>query len=326
MNIDNPKVSIIVPIYNVENYLKRCLESLVNQVYKNINIFLIDDCSTDNSSTIAKEYQKLYPSIITYYKREKNGGLAAARNSGIEISSGDYISFVDSDDWVDEKFVKELVVVAQKDHADIVICDYNYAWDHKVICQNSVEGISTNSSQKQKVALLRNHSVTRLYNRDFFMSCNIRFPEFLKRGEDMGVTIPMLTMTSKISIVNKPLYYYYQRSSSISNNNGKNVDLTFYKKAFNLVLQNSQDGFEDELEYRAIQEIMYGLNMVMIKSKKSNSEILANINDFQKQYPKWKENIYLKYCNKAKYIFIRLASKKQLFMLKLLMKIREKVS
>ena len=134
-------LTIIVPIYNVDKYLNRCLDSLVNQSYKNIEILLIDDCATDKSSIIAKKYESNFPLRIKYYKRKQNGGLAAARNTGIELASGDYLSFIDSDDWVNLDFIKKMLTVSLNDKADITICDYNYAWDDRVECQHSVENI-----------------------------------------------------------------------------------------------------------------------------------------------------------------------------------------
>ena len=105
------KVSVIVPIYNVEKYLRRCVDSLVRQVHKNIEILLIDDCSTDESSVIAREYAAKYPQLCHYIQRDENGGLSAARNTGIEASTGKWLAFVDSDDWVTEDYVDRKSVV-----------------------------------------------------------------------------------------------------------------------------------------------------------------------------------------------------------------------
>ena len=102
------KVSVIVPIYNVEKYLKECVDSILKQSYKNIEVLLIDDCGTDNSGEIAKNYEKQDKRCI-YIRREKNGGLSAARNTGIKNATGEYLAFIDSDDWVDKDFIRNML-------------------------------------------------------------------------------------------------------------------------------------------------------------------------------------------------------------------------
>ena len=119
------KVSIIVPIYNIEAYLGRCVDSLLAQDYDNIEIVLVDDCSTDNSAEIAKEYAQKYTERCRFVQREKNGGASAARNTGIENSTGEWLTFVDSDDWVTENYVTVMMEVAVNGNMDIVI---NTSW------------------------------------------------------------------------------------------------------------------------------------------------------------------------------------------------------
>ena len=117
-----PKVSIIVPIYNVENYLPICLDSLVNQDYDNIEIILVDDKSTDKSFSICKDYAKKYKKIILL-QNEKNEGASSARNKGLRVASGEYIGFVDSDDYIQSNYYSELVKDLKKNSADIAVCD-----------------------------------------------------------------------------------------------------------------------------------------------------------------------------------------------------------
>ena len=102
MEIEKEKISVIIPVYNVEKYLKRCLDSVINQTYKNLEIILVDDGSTDNSGKICDEYAKNDKRIIVIHK--ENGGVSVARNIGLDICTGDYVNFIDSDDWIDLKF------------------------------------------------------------------------------------------------------------------------------------------------------------------------------------------------------------------------------
>ena len=116
------KVSVIVPVYNVEKFIDKCLNSLVNQTLKEIEIIVVNDGSPDNSQKIIDEYVKKYPDKIKSFIKE-NGGQGSARNMGMEKAVGEYISFVDSDDWLDLDTLEKMYFLAKKDKSDIVICD-----------------------------------------------------------------------------------------------------------------------------------------------------------------------------------------------------------
>lgn len=308
----NDKVSVIVPIYNVEKYLKKCIDSILNQKYQNFEIILIDDCSTDNSLKIAEKYAIDYFERISLLIHNENRGLAATRNTGLKSATGKWITFIDSDDWIDYNYLKVMIEIAENDNADIVACSYYHAWDSGRTAEiNPFGSLSTHSSQEEKVALMRNHACMRLYRKQFLDIHQLTFPENIARAEDMGFTIPLMTRTKRISIVNKPLYYYYQRVNSISNNN-KSLDTSFYKLAFDELVKNCKPGFEMEIEYRAINEFMYGLTMLMIKAKKSNHEIKEHIKVFNYKYPTWKENSYFGRLSKSKRIFIWITKHKMI--------------
>ena len=122
-----PKVSIIVPIYNVEGYIEKCLETLVNQTLEDIEIILVNDGSTDNSELIAKRFFEKYPEKIVYLEKE-NGGLSDARNYGIPYSKGEYIAFLDSDDYVEKNMYEEMYELAKRENSDMVQC--NFYWEY----------------------------------------------------------------------------------------------------------------------------------------------------------------------------------------------------
>lgn len=135
--MEKEKISIIVPIYNVEKFLPRCVESLVNQTYGNIEILLIDDGTKDNSAIMCDEYAKKYNNVKAFHK--KNGGLSDARNYGIEKATGKYIAFVDSDDFVNKDYCKILYNNLIKNDADISICDFQIFTDTSRIDENKEE-------------------------------------------------------------------------------------------------------------------------------------------------------------------------------------------
>ena len=314
----NDLISVIVPIYNVEAYLSRCIDSLLAQTYQNYEIIMVDDCSTDNSREIAQRYMSQYPGKCVLIPREANGGSAAARNTGIVHSKGNWITFVDSDDWVRTDCLEILLQTAVQENADIVTGNLCYVYSDGHIDRMSFAPLCTKSSQKLKVALIRSYPCTRLFRSCFLKESGLQFPTNVRRAEDMGLIIPLFTKTEKLSFVDETIYYYWQRSTSISNTNQKDVDVSFYDRAFQNILDHAEKGFETELEYRAICELMYGKIMIMIRSGRKKHEIIEEVDKFHRQYPQWKENPYLKYLAKGKRVFVAAASRKSYFMLKLL--------
>lgn len=311
-------VSVIVPIYNVEQYLKRCVDSLLAQTYQNIEILLVDDCSTDHCAQIAKEYSEKNPGICRFIQREKNGGLSAARNTGMDASKGEWTAFVDSDDWVTEDYIESLYVIAQNDNADIVVNNSYYVFYNKdnYHAVHSAPSISTSSDWKDKIVDQRFFAVAKLFRKSFLEEQGIRFPEDIWRCEDISTIIPLFTRTNKISVIHKPTYYYFQRSNSLSNQN-KNIDVSFYPMTIQRMIDLSSGGFEKELEFRAISEILYGMIMVMIRANKTNDELNSQVRSFEKKFPGWRENPYLHRLPRAKQVFISAAGKRQFALLRL---------
>jgi len=316
--VNQDKVSVIVPIYNVKSYLKRCVNSLLNQTYKNIEILLVDDCSTDGGEKIAKEYSEKYPQFCKFMQRQENGGLSAARNSGIENVTGDYLTFVDSDDWVHPDYIKLLIEKAIKDQADIVTVSMTYVYPNGSENKQTIEPLNTKSDQRLKIALIRSYACGRLYRSSFFFAQELRFPTNVKRAEDMGLIIPLFSRTKKTSFIDSPVYYYWQRTDSISNSNKKDMDLSFYDTAFQNVVDFVSPGFEKEIEFRAISELMYGKIMLMIRAAKKRKEIVRQIEAFNSKYPEWKKNPYISYLPRGKRIFIEISNKKAVGLLNIL--------
>ena len=323
------KVSVIVPIYNVESYLRRCLDSLARQKHQNIEIIMVDDCSSDGSSDIAKEYAEKYPQFILV-QREKNGGLAAARNSGLERVSGDWIAFVDSDDWVTDDYISAMYECAKRDNADIVMSSVYYAYsDDSYKEMSPFADLTTESSHKEKVALCRSYAPTRLYKRIFIDTTKIVFPTDIRRSEDIPTVIPWLTRTEHISILPRPLYFYFQRASSLSNSNNKNSDVSFFPKAIRRMEELSDPGFEKELEFRAISDLMYGMVRIMLESGRPRREVIEQIKEFNKEHPRGKENPYRSRLSGGKRIFIFFAEKRCYMILKMFIwiwNIRQKIT
>lgn len=212
-------VSIIVPIYNVEEYLKRCIDSLVNQTYKDIEIILVNDGSTDSSLNICKEYANQHKIIKLIDKM--NGGLSSARNAGLKHCQGEYIAFVDSDDWVEPNYIEVLLDVLEKHNVDIAQCSYvkevGQVNSSKIINQYNEE-ILTGKDAIKKLYIKDDYVKTvvawnKLYRRNIFE--RIRFPEGLNY-EDEAIIHEILYKAGTLVKIDYTLYHYLIRKNSIT--------------------------------------------------------------------------------------------------------------
>lgn len=226
------KVSIIIPVYNVERYLARCIDSCINQTYNNVEIICVNDGSTDGSLNILEHY-KILDSRIQIINKE-NGGLSSARNAGVAASVGDYILFVDSDDFISCDSVEHLVRNAERNSSDVVIFDYFYAhvdrsmrkiltiieWNDK-----RYENKSFNLSNVDKSAylLIPVAAWCKFYRAEFLKENNITFFEGVI-FEDVDYNAKVLSKAERITYVNEPLYHYYVgRSDQIMAKNDESL-------------------------------------------------------------------------------------------------------
>lgn len=215
------KISVIIPIYNVENYLKRCIDSVINQTYKNLEIILVDDGSKDNCGKICDEYAKVDSRIQVIHKI--NGGLSDARNAGLKVATGDYIYYIDSDDYIDNDMLEIMKKNLEKYNADISICgiykecengNYTLKRNNVIEIMNSKEAlIKLNSFSSFDMAVWN-----KLYKK--YIVDGIEFP-FGKKSEDYFVMYQYFDRASNIVVIPESKYHYIQRENSISR--GKNI-------------------------------------------------------------------------------------------------------
>ena len=213
-----PDLSVIIPVYNTEKYLEQCIRSIQKQTYSNIEIILVDDGSPDNSGRICDKYAQMDKRIEVIHK--ENGGLSDARNKGIDISKGKYITFVDSDDYIEEMYIESLYKAIKNDDTLISQCSISKVNNDKVILEKI--GYNEKSVKKGK-DLLEDACKTRhvienivVWNKMYDISLfeNLRFPVG-KIHEDEFITYKILYDVDKISIINKYLYNYRQTNESI---------------------------------------------------------------------------------------------------------------
>ena len=211
-------VSIIIPVYNVERYLKKCIDSVINQTYANLEIILVDDGSPDGCGDICDDYAKKDKRIRVIHK--VNGGLSDARNAGIDAATGDYIAFVDSDDYVASDYAELLYKACIEANADISCCSYYRVYGQKKIKApkpSTIIGL-TNIEALRDIFLANSlcevMTWNKLYRRSLFTDNDIRFPVG-KVHEDNYTTYKLFYFANKVQFIGTPRYFYLQRSESI---------------------------------------------------------------------------------------------------------------
>lgn len=226
--MSNKKVTIIIPVYNVEKYLSRCLNNVINQTYSNIEIILVNDGATDNSQEICEEYKRKDNRIKLLLK--ENGGLSDARNYGIPYATGDYIAFIDSDDMIHTSYIEYLLDLVEKYDGDISICGYKsfYNSDDNIVVNDKKDSIEIFNSNDALEQLLYNKKIQcsawgKLYKKELLKE--IRYPVG-KLFEDIGTTYKLFYKAKNIILGKKRLYYYFIRNDSISHMsfNSRNMD------------------------------------------------------------------------------------------------------
>lgn len=218
----NEKISVVVPVYNVEKYIKKCINSLINQTYSNLEIILVDDGSTDNSGFLCDKLSNIDNRIKVFHK--KNGGLSDARNFGIKHAHGKYIAFVDSDDYIDEKMYEILYNNLVKQNADISICGKIIEYENsiqKAVYDNKIDIFNRDEAliQLNYLELFDMSACDKLFKIELFD--NLQFP-FGMKNEDLYVMYKIFYKTSKVVYSYSKLYHYIQRASSITKQ--KNID------------------------------------------------------------------------------------------------------
>lgn len=284
------KISVIIPVFNSSLYLEKCLSTIVNQTLKDIEIILIDDGSTDNSLNIIKDYAEKYNNIK--YKSKKNEGQAIARNLGIKMASGEFITFIDSDDYIELNMLEKLYNMAKLENSDIVLCDYIEEYSDKNIEKKSLY-IESDDISKSYILCVAG-PCSKIINSDIFKENNIKFLEG-NIYEDLAIIPTLALYSSKISYCKEILYHYVIRQNSTMNQTKYNKKL---ESIFNVmeVLYDSfkGKGYDEELEFLYINHLLYAGCGRFLKYKNTNNMIPKIINIMNSKFPNWMQNKYFK--------------------------------
>ena len=255
------KISVIIPIYQVENFLRKCIETIVEQTYQNLEIILVDDGSKDNCPQICDEYARKDERIKVIHK--ENGGLSDARNVGIENATGDYLFFIDSDDWVDIRFLEELYNTAVQLNVDISICNYVRTEKEPEMAKKPfLYERYTVEDFYVKQRIVATVAWGKLYKKDCFNE--IRYPVG-KLHEDEFTTYLVLFSSRQIAFVNAPLYLYFINHESIMQSqwNIKRLDvLEAFEAQLAFFKQNGYSKAYAKVADAYIQGVSYNLNKI----------------------------------------------------------------
>ncbi|MCI8777542.1 MAG: glycosyltransferase [Bacilli bacterium] len=309
-------VSVIVPVYNVQDYIEKCLDSLINQTLEQLEVIVIDDGSTDKTGLIVDEYQNKYKSKIKVIHK-KNEGVSIARNVGLEKATGEYIGFLDSDDWVNYDMYEKLYKLAIKDNCDIVACDTLAIYpDKKVLIESHINETSTTED-----LMLNAYAViwNKIYKREIID--RIKFKEKMNFCEDVQFLYMVYPKIKKIGVIHETLHNYLQRVGSLT--------YTYNEKLYQLIdslddIVNyyKEQGFYQkyyaELEYSYVR-YLYATFIKRLAKTKNKVEFDRGVNfvldKVNNNFPNYKKNkyikkingksLYLKYFNKflAKMVF-----------------------
>lgn len=302
-------VSVIVPFYNVENYIEKCLNTLVHQTLEDIEIILVNDGSQDRSMVVVKKFLEQYPDKITYIEKE-NGGLSDARNYAIPYAKGEYIAFLDSDDYVEKTMYKDMYELAKKEDSDMVEC--NFYWEYPDKKKEDI-GVVYNG-KKEMLEKVRVVAWNKLIKKEVLEKSKVTFPKGY-RYEDVEFTYKLIPYLDKVSFLKKPCIHYIQREGSISNNqNERNKEIfdvlehviDFYKE------NNLYDEYKDELEYVYIRYAFCSslLRIVKIKDEFVQRKLLdLTWEKVNTTFPEWKKNPVLKSKKDLKSIYLKTITK-----------------
>lgn len=304
-----PKVSVIVPVYNVEKYIEKCLESLVRQTLTDIEIIVVNDGSTDNSEGIIKKYIEKYNNKIKYYTKE-NGGLSDARNYGMQFATGEYIAFLDSDDYVDITLYEKMYNKAIEQDCDYVECDFIWKYDNK---EKKDIGVRYKDKHEMFVSA-RVVAWNKLIKKELIDKTKAQFPKGL-RYEDVEFFYKILPYIQKFGFVEECLIYYVQRNNSIANTQNERTAeiitvldnvIDYYKSA------RVYDEYKVELEYTYTRILLCSsyLRMIKVKDKNIRKKLLNKTwESLNNQFPEWKSNKILNSRNNLKDMYMRNTNK-----------------
>ena len=321
------KLSIIVPVYGVEKYIDKCLNSLVKQSLKEIEIIVVNDGTKDNSQKIIDKYVKKYPDKIKSYIKE-NGGQGSARNYGLKKATGEYIGYVDSDDFVEKDMYKKLYNKAKENNYDIVVCgNYNVSEDYQ---NKNIDAFINNYNTDLENIFFGKMAVwNKIYKRDILIKNKLEFKEKVWY-EDLAFTLKAIMNSNTFAFIDEPLYDYLIRGGSTMNNSNVQRNLEILD-AFNDILSyiqhNKKEEYFSKIEFLAIDHIYISAIVRVLKAEaddKVKRETINKLLDYMnKKFPNYKNNKYINTLSKNRKIIYKLINIKMYGLINLIFKVKK---
>lgn len=278
-----PKISVIVPVYNVENYVSKCLDSLFKQTYENLEIIIVDDCSTDKSKQVVSKLIEGKDNV-KFLTNKKNSGLSFTRNRALEVASGDYIGYIDSDDYVPYDYYEQLVTTALEKEASVVVCDIKSVFTSS----GQVLRTSCGTLENKRIDFINNGLAASACNKLFKKEeiSKYKFAEG-KVNEDLAVILPIIIKADKVAYNDKTFYNYIQRDNSIQNQSFslKRFDI-FYGVAETLKRIAGVEDFEEYKEAIVFEQLIMLFIYVIPKEPSFTKRVkwLRKFNKMSREY------------------------------------------
>lgn len=327
------KVCVVLPVYNVEKYIDRCMDSIVNQTYKNLEIIVVDDGSPDNSKEIIKKYIKNNSNIKYYYK--ENGGLSDARNYGLLIAKSTkckYIIFIDSDDYIEKNMIEKMVFCLEQNNSDIVVCNIidEYEKTNKIKkYENKYIGTNTNVFKQKQILFNRFCVWNKLYRISLFEKEDAIFPVG-KIYEDLRLNLKIFTNSKKISYIDDYLYHYIIRDGSIMTGSNLKKNLDILDAFDDIILYYKQtkiyNKFENEIEFLAIEHILIACTSRVLRNSKIfdiKANVFPYLNYMSSNFANYETNSYIDKLSFNNKLFLNLVLKNKFYILRILLRIKD---
>ena len=312
------KITVIIPCYNAEKYIERCLMALNNQCYKDFKVIIIDDASQDNTVVKIAEVARKVSFEIDFVYNEKNSGPAFSRNRGICLADSDYLCFCDSDDWFDSNFLASMLKRVEADGSDIAFCGYRI--------------VSSNGDEEER-PLCCKHSIVNCeealgLDLDSLCMMLVKAPIMkstllpdIRNGEDMAVVPLLISKANKCSVVSECLYNYYRNTQSASQTANMRV-VESLVLSFKHVCENLPSSQRELLEYIGIRNLLYPSIITLFTFTYDIKKAKEIIESFETDFPTWHKNVMIKTLPKYKKLVLFFICKRLFFLIRLVALLR----
>lgn len=322
------KVSVIIPVYNVEQYVDRCLASVESQTYQDAEIIIVNDGSTDRSLDIVEKFVSGNKNFVCY--TTKNSGLGGARNFGLSKASGDYIVFLDSDDYIEKDCLEKFVLAAMKNNSDIVVCntlDVNEEGEILFRSQSRIKNETTSLKERPDILFDRFCAWGKMYRKSLFEGL-----EYVPREwyEDLRLTPKLYLRAERITFIEDFLFFYVQRAGSIMNNaNAKrNLEIiaafedlfSYFKKV------DAYEKFREELEYLVIEHLaVAAITRVVLSRAPERRAVLEELQEYLSGFDGLYQNKYRPHLGKNKALILFFNRNRLYLFTEICMKLKNKI-